>query len=111
MVYVQPSPKMSCEATIKSEYYCQEFNCIFHPIIYKMINQLCQQTEYFQKYVDPIYDQFILDSIMINNPSCFENINSSDKTKNSKKYMKHRRFAPLSILTCGSNDLRGSANV
>ena len=48
---------------------------------------------------------------MINNPSLFEHTNDCDKTNSSLKYVKYRRFASLSIMTCGDNDLRGYANM
>ena len=75
-----------------------------------MANQLSQQAEYFQKYVDPIYDFFILDLIMINDPAIFQNKTKSESSNNNKKYMKHMMFASLSILTCGNNILRGFIN-
>ena len=59
--FVRPSPKMSQDAAMKSEYYRQEWNPTFHPIIYKLVNALTAQATRYQHLADPIYDKFLLE--------------------------------------------------
>ena len=59
--FVRPLPKMSQDAAMKSEYYRQEWNPTFHPIIYKLVNALTAQATRYQHLADPIYDKFLLE--------------------------------------------------
>ena len=107
--YVRPTPKMSKESILDTEYYRQHFDCTFHPLIYKMINELTTQAEHFQKCFDPIYDRFLFNSLRSKN----ENDNKHEKRIDdltTKKIMNHCRFCALSILTCGNSIIRGFAN-
>ena len=52
---------MSQDAATKLEYYRQEWNPTFHPIIYKLVNALTAQATRYQHLADPIYDKFLLE--------------------------------------------------
>ena len=126
--YVRPSPRMSKASTTRSEYYRSSFDSTFHPLIYKLINQLSSQASQFQKNGDPVYDRFLYEAFVKyedltrqeskKDGDCLESCKkrkrdetqSKPRNKN-KKRLYHRRFAALSILTCGNKVLRGFANI
>ena len=51
----------SKESVNTREYYRQQFDSTYLPIIYHLLNQLQQQAEFFQNVNDPIYDKFLKD--------------------------------------------------
>ena len=108
--YVRPTPKMSRGSISSSEYYREQFDPTFLPYIYKLINKLSDQAQVFQTAVDPVYDKFLLECYCKDNPMV--NIRPNCITANdSKRFLRHRRFAALSILTCGNSQAIGFANV
>ena len=124
--YVRPSPKMSKQSTTFSEYYRETFDPTFHPLVYKMLNELSNQAGDFQKHTDPVYDRFLFECFNTaldgnsnylkggKRKAPFPNDNAfvtHDNLKFSQKFMFQRRFAALSILTCGNQFLRGFANM
>ena len=109
--YVRPTPKMSQLSSLESEYYREEFDPTFYPLIYKMVNQLTDQAEHFQKCCDPIYDRFLFDSLSRENPEIHQFPKQDGYNRNeTKKYMQNRRFCALSIMTCGNSTISGFAN-
>ena len=100
--FVRPTPKMSQSATHKSEYYREHFDPTLHPVLYKVVNELPSQALDFQKAVDPVYDKFLLESLYVN-----EEVDVS----NEKRKVCQRRFAGLSIITCGNLEIIGFANI
>ena len=109
--YVRPTPKMSQVSSLHSEYYREEFDPTFYPLIYKMVNQLTDQAEHFQKCCDPIYDRFLFDSLSRENPEIHQFPKQDGYNRNeTKKYMQNRRFCALSIMTCGNSTISGFAN-
>ena len=127
--YVRPSPRISKCSTTHSEYYRSSFDSTFHPLIYKMLNQLSSQVLDFQTSADPVYDRFLYESFVNDKclTTCSEPKKEDDCSKSCnkrkreqskvdygdhrKKHLSQRRFAALSILTCGNDILRGFANI
>lgn len=124
--YVRPSPKMSKQSSTFSEYYRESFDSTFHPLVYKMLNELSIQAGDFQKHTDPVYDRFLFEcfntcsdgnhnyqkSRKRNTPSQDNKVSvPHDDLNLSQKFRFQRRFAALSILTCGNEFIRGFANM
>ena len=108
--YVRPTPKMSRGSISSSEYYREQFDPTFLPLIYKLINKLSDQAQVFQIVVDPVYDKFLLECYCRNNPKVNTRPNGIS-SNDSKRFLRHRRFAALSIMTCGNSKTIGFANV
>ena len=89
-----------------SEYYREHFDPTHHPILYKLINQLTSQALDFQKSVDPVYNCFLLESMCQKS-----NMNTTTVSSKRKRKVEQRRFAGLSIITCGNSELIGFANI
>ena len=97
---------MSESSIHKSEYYCQHFDLTLHPVLYKVVNELTSQALDFQKAVDPVYDRFLLESLYVN-----EEVEVSNEKSIKKRNVCQRRFAGLSIITCGNLEIIGFANI
>ena len=104
--YVRPTPKMSESSIHMSEYYREKFDPTLHPVLYKLVNELTSQAINFQKSVDPVFDRFLLESLYVN-----QEANISDGESIKKRLVKQRRFAGLSIITCGNLGIIGFANI
>ena len=118
--YIRPSPKMSDAIISKTEYYRQEFNPTFHPLVYKMVNDLTVQATSFQKKLDPIYDRFLIESYYHDlcseldeneKGTTDENHSLNKKVPRRKPPKGNRRSCRLSILTGGNVETSGFANV
>ena len=53
---------MSKKIINETEYYRDQFNPTFHPLVYKMINAMTLQASAFQKQLDPFYDKFLIET-------------------------------------------------
>ena len=128
--FVRPTPKMSVTASSLSEYYRKEWDPTYHPILYNMVRDLSDQAGEFQKRVDPVYHQFLVDSLEVkkknqhkastelkNNKTlkcCRKQIymqKYTTRVKNAKRKKWLRDFAAISILTCGNSFLSGFTNM
>ena len=57
--YVRATPKTSKRSTTLAEYYREEFDPTFLPIVYKLLNRLSDQAQIFQSSLDPVFDKFL----------------------------------------------------
>ena len=115
--YVWQTPKTSKGSVSKTEYYRNDFNPNFHPLIYQMLNTLSQQASLHQKLVNPVYDKFLKD-IHTQCMSSIDNNNSTNKEEiiRHKDWFVSKRFASLSITTfcnryvCGFSSVKHKDN-
>ena len=117
--YIRKSPKMSKKIIKETEYYRDQFNPTFHPLVYKMINAMTLQASAFQKQLDPFYDKFLIETYHhdlckhVEEVEASENADSSKRIKVTRRVPRkgERRSNCLSILTAGNSQTSGFANL
>ena len=117
--FIRPSPKMSKAIIAETEYYRDNFDPTFLPLVYKIINSLTVQATAFQRSVDPFYDRFLVECFHHDRCTLKEEISACGKEDGTKKVKVSKKLTPgkskgcnrLSILTAGNSKCCGFANV
>ncbi len=111
--YVRPTPRMSKESTTYSEYFRQDFDPTFMPLVHDLVTKLSHCATTFQRFTDSIFDSFEKECrkiwadiiLQVNDIK-----DTPEKTFVDDSEFKKRRFAFLSILTAGNSKVRGFTN-
>ncbi len=101
--YVRPSPRMSKQSAYHSEYFRQNWDVTFMPIVRKIVSSLVQTSVQYQRNTDRFYDLF--------QRHCYRSILPSSVSGQCIFGSSHTRYSNLSILTFGNSKVSGFSNL